>query len=252
MPGEWFRAAFDETYLDRYYRRDDEEADGFVAAILAHHPPPDGGLVLDVACGMGRHSRTVARRGYRVIGVDLSMTMLERAASSTEDASGMAPLFVRADKRALPFPADPGRADMVLNLFTSFGYFLDDEENRSAFHQMAGALRPGGLMVVDFLNRDQLIGGLVPEDEEWREGLRITQNRRITEDGLRIEKRVTLSYADDRQESLFESVRLYSPEQLEELARSAGLQVERCWGDYSGAPHGPHSSRFILFARRPV
>jgi SAM-dependent methyltransferase len=248
MPAEWYRDAFGETYLDLYYHRDEVEADAFVDTVLTHHPPPDGGLVIDIACGTGRHAHTVARRGYRVIGIDLSMTLLKRAAAD----AGPSTLFVQADKRALPLPDEPGPADMVLNLFTSFGYFLDDGENSRAFAQMAGALRAGGLLVLDFFNREHVLDALVPEDEQYREGLHIHQQRRITDDGKRIEKRITLTYTDDSRESLLESVRLYSPEELTDLARDAGLEVTDRWGDYHGSPHAPVSPRFILFARRPA
>jgi SAM-dependent methyltransferase len=249
MPDEWFRNAFGEDYLELYYHRDEREADAFVGAILDYYPPPPGGLVLDVACGSGRHALNVARRGYRVIGVDLSHPMLSRAIGSRGSECA---LFVQADKRALPFGSGPGPADMVLNLFTSFGYFGREEENEGAFRGMADALRPGGVLVLDFMNRDHVIEHLVPEDEQYREGLRIRQRRAITDDGGRIEKQITLVYADDSSRDLVESVRLYRPEELEEMAGSCGLETVARWGDYQAAPHRPFSPRYVLIARRPA
>ena len=249
MPDEWFRSTFGETYLEVYDHRDEREADAFVGTIFDHYPPPEGGLVLDVACGPGRHALNVARRGYRVIGVDLSRPLLSLALGARESEKV---LFVQADKRALPFAAGPGPADMVMNLFTSFGYFHREEENEGALRGMANALRPGGVLVLDFMNRDYVIQNLVPEDEQCREGLRIMQRRTITDDGSRIEKHVTFVYADDTRHDFMESVRLYLPEDLEHMAEACGLETVNRWGDYDASSHRPISPRYILIARRPA
>lgn len=269
MPDEWFRDSFGETYVEIYAHRDHGEAEAFVRTIFDNYPPPPGGIVFDVACGSGRHVATVARHGYRAIGIDLSPILLKRAAAHLagiaersgpplpptvpEGDGGGAPraLFALADMRRLPFHTDPGRADMVLNLFTSFGYFTTEAEDARALAGMSGALKPGGLLVLDFMNRERVVETLVAEDERHREGVTIRQRRRLSGGRhLRIEKSIRLEYADGRIEEHEESVRLYSREELECLLRAAGVTPRAWWGDYAAAPYAPDSPRCIAISRR--
>jgi SAM-dependent methyltransferase len=255
---DWYRDSFGETYLEVYFHRDCEEAERFISTIFDHHRPPPGGVVFDVACGMGRHALSVAGRGYRVVGVDLSLPLLRRArrtladeSSGAREASGShSLLLVQADVRSLPFQSNPGRADLVLNLFTSFGYFLIDEENRLALDAMASALRPGGKLVLDFLNRPYVIRNLIPDDEQYRDGVWIRQTRRVTEGDLRIEKTITLRYPDERIENHVESVRLFDRDDLESMLQESGLALLSWWGNYHAAPWHVGSPRCIAIAQK--
>jgi SAM-dependent methyltransferase len=255
---DWYRDSFGETYLDVYFHRDCEEAEGFISTILDHYRPPPGGVVFDVACGTGRHARSVAGRGYRVVGVDLSLPLLSRAHQTPAQDSGGAGtvpgeprlLLLQADIRSLPYPVEPGRADLVLNLFTSFGYFPADEENRLALEAMAAVALPGGKLVLDFLNRPYVIRNHVPEDERYRDGVSIRQMRRLTDGAQRIEKTITVHYADDRIENHFESVRLYDRDDLDRMLRRSGMEPLSWWGDYQATPHHAGSPRCIVISQK--
>jgi SAM-dependent methyltransferase len=250
--GAWYREWFEEHYLDLYEHRDPQEAEVFVTTLLDRLDPPAGGRVLDVACGAGRHAHALAGRGFQVVGIDLSRCILERAAADTppEPARGRT-LFVQGDMRCLPV-RPRGWADLVLNLFTSFGYFPTEEEDARTLAGMAGALRPEGILVLDFLNRSQVLASLVECDEQQRDGLTILQERRLTDRKRRIEKRITLHHPDGRRSSFRESVRLYAPEELCRLLREAGLSRVELWGDYTGTPLQPESPRCIALAARPT
>jgi 3-isopropylmalate dehydratase small subunit len=134
MP-EWFEEWFGEEYLELYPHRDEAEADRAVALVARSTGLRAGWRVLDVGCGAGRHARAFRAAGARCVGVDLSQTLLRIARRMTD-----APL-VRADMRLLPIR--PGSMDLTVSLFTSFGYFDDDEEHTRALREMAGTLRPG-------------------------------------------------------------------------------------------------------------
>ncbi len=245
---EWYREWFEEHYLDLYDYRDPQEAEVFVTTLLDRLELPAGGRVLDVACGAGRHAHALAGRGFQVVGIDLSRCLLERAAAVD---SGGRTLFVRGDMRRLPV-LPRGWADLALNLFTSFGYFPTEREDAMTLAGMATALRPEGVLVLDFLNRSRVLASLVEHDEQQRDGLAILQERRLTDRKRRIEKRITLHHADGHRSTFQESVRLYAPEELFRLLREAGLSRIERWGDYTGAPLRPESPRCIALASRPT
>ena len=115
----WYETAFQDEYLSLYFQRDDESAQKEVEFAAKAMGLGESALLLDVACGAGRHARAFAGMGHRVVGVDLSAQLLVRATDVT---------CVRGDMRALPFA---GSFDAATCFFTSFGYF-DDEDNRRA------------------------------------------------------------------------------------------------------------------------
>lgn len=230
----WYETAFRKQYLDLYYRRDDAAAQGeaaFAARALGLGP---AARVVDVACGAGRHARALVALGFRVTGIDLSRDLLAAA-------QGVA--RVRADMRALPFL---GTFDAATSFFTSFGYF-DDRGNLEAMRSIAGALKPGGMFLLDFLNAVSVSAHLVPESTEERDGRKYHVRRRI-EDGrvvkdVRIEEEgLTLSYS--------ESVRLYLHHDLINLLKGAGLSILASYGAFDGRDFTTDAPRCILVARK--
>jgi SAM-dependent methyltransferase len=246
MEPDWYRRWFDQRYLDVYGHRDEREAARLVDTLLKRLPLPGRALIYDIACGSGRHARRLADRGHRVVGIDLSRSLLGVAAG--DRSGGPFPHYVRADMRRLPLTGGTRGADLVINLFTAFGYFHQEAENIEAFLQMAHALKPGGRLVLDYLNRSRVIGSLVPDDEQQQGGIMIRQQRRLVDDAKRIEKQITLTFSDGGVEAYRESVRLYGRDDLERLAGQAGLEPQMWWGDYDGGDFTPSSPRCILIA----
>ncbi|HWC75748.1 MAG TPA: methyltransferase domain-containing protein, partial [Gemmatimonadales bacterium] len=124
---EWFEQWFGEEYHALYPHRDEEDARRAVELIRGTVAWTAGERILDLACGPGRHAAELERLGGRVVGLDLSRAMLRRARERSRAA------FVRGDMRALPFRS--GSFALAVNLFTSFGYFLSDDEHRSVVQQ---------------------------------------------------------------------------------------------------------------------
>ncbi len=238
---EWFEQWFGEEYHVLYPHRDDTEAQLAVALIRRVAPWSPGQLVLDLACGAGRHAAELERAGARVIGLDLSPAMLHRAQRRVR-----APL-VRGDMRALPFR--PGTFGLVVNLFTSFGYFRSDTEHGAVMRQVAEVLAPDGRFVIDYLNADQVRRSLRRDSEQIQQGDASARvKRRFSEEGLYVVKEIELR-AENR--SFQERVRLFTPAELEGLLTAAGLEVVARYGDYDGGPLGVDTPRTILVARRP-
>jgi SAM-dependent methyltransferase len=241
---DWYRTAFGELYPELYPQRDDAAAAREIASLLALLAPlPAGAHVLDVACGGGRHAVALARAGLPVQALDLSPQLLQLARARPP----LAGRLVRADMRALPVRPV---FDLVLNLFTSFGYFADDAENERALREFARALRPGGRLVLDHANRAALERALVPEDVRERGGVRIHQRRVLAGDRIRKEIRVVRANGDALR--LVEDVRLYGPEEMRALVQAAGLTEVDLYGSLAGAPWSVTAERMVVIARRPA
>jgi hypothetical protein len=137
--------------------------------------------------------------------------------------------------------------DGVVNLFTTFGYFATDAENRRALAAMTQALRPGGWFLQDFLNAPQVADTLVPSTTRTVEGVTIEERRWIEDE--RINKEITLS-RNGSATTYKESVRLYTLEDLRSLYADVGLDLVATFGDYDGGPHTPDSPRLLLYAEK--
>ena len=236
---DWFEEWFGEDYLRIYQHRDESEAERVIDLIATHLPGGEIRAVLDLACGAGRHSKPLCERWWTV-GLDLSAALLRVARREAPDAP-----YVRADMRELPF-ADES-FDLVVNLFTSFGYFEDDREHARVLARVRDAMKPGGTFVIDFLNASQVRRNLVPYDERVENGITIEQSRTITTDDRFVEKTIRLREAG---REYVERVRLLSAGDLERMLEVAGFDVVHCFGDYSGTRWSDNSSRTILFASR--
>jgi SAM-dependent methyltransferase len=235
---EWFQEWFGEEYLKLYPHRDDAEAGRMVALLQARLPWRAGLRVLDVGCGAGRHTRALAGTGARVTGVDLSRALLARARQCTGAT------FARADMRHLP--VRPGSMDLVVNLFTSFGYFSSDAEHAQVLAAMIQTLRPGGWFAIDFLHAPSVIAALVPEADLELAGTPVHVSKRLLDGRRSVEK--TIALADGR--TFIERVRLFEPAELETMIKAAGARVRCRFGDYDGGTIASGSPRAILFAER--
>jgi SAM-dependent methyltransferase len=236
---DWFEEWFGEDYLRIYQHRDETEAEKVIDLIAEFLKVREIHSVLDLGCGAGRHSRALCERWWTV-GLDLSSALLRIARQEMPDAP-----YVRADMRDLPFA--PGSFDLVVNLFTSFGYFEDDQENERVLMRVHEVLRAGGILVVDFLNAGEVRKSLVPYDERVKNGVTIEQKRSISPDNRFVEKTITLR---ERGREYFERVRLLTARDLARMLDVAGFDVGRLVGDYSGRPWSETSPRTIVFGRR--
>jgi SAM-dependent methyltransferase len=237
---EWFEQWFGEAYLKLYPHRDEEDA-ARVVALIAQHVVLEGAVALDLACGPGRHAVLLRRLGAQVVGFDLSLPLLSRARHRDNT-----PLpVVRGDMRRLPFAA--ATFDLVVNLFTSFGYFSDDSQHQLVLMDVATVLKPGGVFVFDFFNSPHLAESLIEHEERAVGGQRVVIDRRITGDGRFVVKEMHL--VDDGR-SFVERVRLFDERELEDLLNQVGLVVRSRFGDYDGSLLTPRSPRILLIAER--
>jgi SAM-dependent methyltransferase len=241
FPGDrWYVEAFGAYYPVVYAHRDDESASAEVESLISLLGLSAGRhRVLDVGCGGGRHAAAFRRMGMDAFGLDLSLAMLE-IASERQTLEGR---LVMGDMRRLPFRPV---FDCVVSLFTSFGYF-GEEENMGSAVEMARLLRGGGRLVVDHINAaaaERRTGG----DSRTEGGVRIRQRRWV--DGKRIRKEIEVS-EDDRPSARFrENVRLYTAREMRELLTSAGLCVVGIYGSLEGTDLTDASERMVAVAEK--
>ncbi len=236
---------FDELYLRTYAQLGDPEtgrrqAEG-VVRLVGLEPGAD---VLDCPCGYGRHSIEFARLGLHVVGGDRSQALLAEAKRRAGEDEW--PRFVRADYRELPF--EDASFDCVTNLFTSLGYW-GDEDDRRAIAEFRRVLRPGGSLVVETMHRDHLMAIYSPRS--WRElpdGSLVIEQREIDyERGLSVTRHELVEPDGNRLAAPYE-VRVYTATELIGFARDAGFAQVSCYGDFDKTPLS-RDTRLVLVAR---
>ena len=246
---ETWDAFFSDFYLRAYAAEEESEkaeAQALGAAKLAGVEP--GAELLDVPCGYGRHASALARRGFRVVGVDLSRAMIAQA--RRRFAPGPRLTFVRRDMRRIAFREE---FDAVINLYTSFGYFTP-AQNQAVLRRMARALRPGGTLLVD--HRDPVYDATLPRRPWYRAGAK----RFILED-RRFDRRTGIT--ESTQLVIATGPRLIRQRRLRfqeftlaewrRMLRRAGLRLRRAYSGYDGRPYRAGATgRLIVVAERPL
>jgi len=162
---EWFSRWFDSSFYHKLYAdRNDIEAAGFIDQLVKELQPPSLAQMLDLGCGNGRHSKYLASKGFNVTGTDLASSSI-REAKRWENPSLR---FYRHDMR-VPF----GRNcfDYVFNFFTSFGYFKTSDEDHKVVSNISASLKPGGILVMDYINSRTAEKKLIPEEKKEVDGI---------------------------------------------------------------------------------
>ena len=244
---EWYEESFGEDYLLVYKHRDVQGAVHEVRKMASWLRLPADAKVLDLCCGMGRHSLALSEEGYQVTGIDLSDVLLEEAKELDQD---QAVTWISSDMRRLP--VEDHEFDAVLNLFTSFGYFTKDEEHIKVLEEICRVLKPGGRFIIDFLNPAYVEMNLVPESSRESEGQRIDERRQI-ENGY-VKKEITITDLNGGEPRHYnERVKLYTRDEFQLMADEAGLIIDRIHGSYEEDHYEPETSpRMIFVGRRPA
>ena len=216
-----------------------------VDQLLALTKIEPGSRVLDLCCGPGRHALELARRGYLVTGVDRTAAYLGKAREEA-DTDGLCAEFVQEDMRRFCRPAE---FDAALNLFTAFGYFEDQDEDRKVLINLHRSLKAGGTLVMDLMGKERL--ARVFRERDWHEvdGALMLVERRICQNWSWIENRWLLITDGDRKEFRV-SHRLYSASELDALLTECGFSSVAIHGDLSGAPYDHEAKRLVAVARK--
>ena len=245
---EWFATWFDSPYYHLLYQhRDDNEAKLFLDQLVQKLGLPTAARVLDLACGKGRHSLTLAQMGFEVVGADLAPNSIA-AAQTQAQASGIKNVnFVVHDMRLV---MDTAPFDAVFNLFTSFGYFDTLAENQAVCKALSTMLASEGLLVIDFLNATKVCANLKPAETIAREGV-VFDIKRWHND-THIYKQIEILAAQDQtQIGLFtERVQALTKTDFV-LLLAADFDIIETYGSYHLTPFDEMTSeRLILIAKK--
>jgi D-alanine-D-alanine ligase len=226
---DWWRSWFGPSYLSLYdaylLERTPIEADE-LEVLLELHPPA---RILDLGCGQGRHGIELGRRGYEVTGVDLSDYLLDVAAARAR-AAGVKVRLVKGDMRE---PIAGASFDIALSLFTSFGYFRDEADDRKVLRAVAGMLRPRGRLLLEILNGQRERERFEPKQWFAVGKTAVMEERQLDSGGRRLVVQRTVSTPNARETDVH-AIRLYSGPEIEEALRAAGFSDIRLFGDWNG------------------
>ena len=243
------RLVFDSKFFEEAWPtisrglESEADAESEIGWILDHVRPPAAGRILDAACGFGRHSLALARRGFDVTGVDLYETELRRAKERAL-AAALPLTLLRQDMRDMEFS---GEFDLALNLFSSIGFFTDDED-RLLLDRFCTGLKPGGRFVLDTRNRDFVIHDVTPEERV-----------RLPEGTVRVKNRFDVRTSRIQQDWWLEDehrllgqteIRLYSAHELLPMLRPERWSGVELFGGRGGRPFVLELPRIVLVATK--
>jgi SAM-dependent methyltransferase len=244
---QWFEEIFDDDYLRTLpflTPRQTEREAVFIADSLAL---PEGASVLDLGCGYGRHAMELAGKGWKVTGLDLSLPLLIRAADAARRV-GVNVNFIHGDMREMTFQDE---FDGAYCMFTTFGYF-DDDTNRKVAANLANAIRPGGKLLLEVLNRDYVCHDL-PTRVWWQgDGCVVLEEVDFNYFSSRIQVQRSIIFEDGRQLEQEISIRAYSLHEIGKVLHHSGFRVTEVSGGLSlrGKFFGSSSRQLIVVAEK--
>jgi SAM-dependent methyltransferase len=220
---EWFEDWFDSPYYHILYAtRDDNEAALFMNNILGYLKLSNDAKILDLACGRGTHSKFISEKGFDVTGLDLSISSIKHAQSYENEHL----TFYSHDMRK-PFRFN--YFDVILNIFTSFGYFEDEKDAEKTIQNIYEGLKNKGVFVFDFLNKDYVINNIVENEVKNIGDIEFVIKKKIKENW--IQKKISFN-AKNKKFTYQEKVRLYSQQELISMFTSFGFKIKEIFGNY--------------------
>jgi SAM-dependent methyltransferase len=202
-------------------------------------------IVLDLACGPGRHSLELARRGHMVTGVDRTVSYL-RQAHYRAAGEGLDIDFVENDMREF---CRPDSYDLAISVFTAFGYFEDPDENQRVLRNVYDSLHEGGVFVLELMGKEALARVFQERDWQEQDGLLMLEERRPVKDWSWMDARWILIDGTRRLEYQFGHW-IYSAVELKEMLLEASFASVFCFGSLAGEPYDQHARRLTAVARK--
>jgi SAM-dependent methyltransferase len=239
---EWFTDWFDSPYYHLLYKnRDLKEAEVFIDNLIDFLKPDTYARFLDLACGKGRHSVYLNKKGFEVTGVDLSAKSIKYASQYSNDKLE----FYLHDMR---YPCRINYFDYVLNLFTSFGYFNSDREDAAVVSAMKKELKHNGKIIIDFMNVTKVIPNLITDETKIIEGITFNIHKKM-ENNFIVKQ---ISIEDKGNRYFFEErVKALQLGDFEKHLATHQLKILNLFGNYQLKEFNPQTSdRLIIIAQK--
>jgi len=245
----WYVDFFRDDYLGVYdHLFTAERAEKEVAFAEHALELKAGARILDLCCGQGRHSVLFAGRGFQVTGLDLNPAYLELAQQSAR-AAKVAINTIAADMRQIPFQ---DHFDAIVNMYSSFGYLESEAEDLKVLESAAKAIRPGGRLMLDMLNREWAVANYIQND--WHtggDGTLYIERRDLDLASSRMHvKFIIVGPHGDRRDSVGHHIRLYTLTETTRLLQQVGLNVTGVFGGFDAEPYAIDTRRMIVLAQK--
>ncbi|MGM5631073.1 methyltransferase domain-containing protein [Apibacter raozihei] len=220
---DWFAEWFNTPYYHILYKnRDDREAQEFISYLLKYLSISTDKKILDLACGKGRHSIFLNKLGYDVTGVDLASQSIKEAKLFENDRLK----FHVGDMRN---PNFPNSFSVVFNLFTSFGYFSDEEDNYRVYKSVYEQIRENGIFVMDFMNASLVENDLIPKEDKIVDGITFHLERKVENDFVIKD----ITFSDQGKDYHYqERVKGFKLNYFKKLGEKVGFTLTDVFGDY--------------------
>lgn len=243
----WYVTFFDRDYLRMYTpflppKKTEQEVKDIIALLNLQQ----GDHFLDLCCGYGRHAIPLARYGCNVTGLDLSSLFLQQAQEQAEQ-TGTRIRWCQGDMQNIPFVNE---FDYIINVFTSFGYFPQEEDDQRVLFQVAKALKPGGKFLLETVYQPRIIRNTSPHGIiRYDDGLIVLEERHIDLLGSRNEVHISLLYPNGTRTEHHQSIRIYTLTEIIRMLTAAGLQMQAYYGGLDGSTLSL-DSRLVLVSKK--
>lgn len=241
MSKPWFEQWFNTKYYHILYKeRDFVEAELFIDKLYSFMGLTNE-YVCDLACGKGRHSIYLNKKGLNVLGLDLAEQSIAEAKKHENER-------LHFDTHDMRDVYEDEKFDVVFNLFTSFGYFDDQSDNLLVLQSVSEMLKPGGRLLIDFLNAKYTVDNLVKDEVKEVESIPFHIERNY--DGKHILKNIQFN-AEGKAFDFTEKVQAVSYDDFKRLLSEAGFKIEETFGDFKlNAFDEESSERLIIVAKK--
>lgn len=242
MQRKWFQYWFNSPYYHILYsQRNDAEAEFLIDNLSAYLKPAAHSRILDIACGRGRHSIYLNKKGYDVTGIDLSEQSIKFAQQFEQKHLH----FFVHDMRKLSFI---NYFDIAMNLFTSFGYFDTEKDHVNALKAFRKSIKDDGTVVIDYFNTQKILKNLTHKETKVVDGIEFHLNKFVA-DG-KIIKHINFEHRD-KSFAFEERVQAFSLADFERMLEKSGLRIEALFGSYGLEPFDEQKSdRLILICKK--
>ncbi|MBC7743770.1 MAG: class I SAM-dependent methyltransferase [Flavobacterium sp.] len=243
MPKKWFHNWFNSPYYHILYNnRNDEEAELFIDNLCSFLKPASSSRLLDIACGRGRHSFYLNKKGYDVTGIDLSLANIKYA---KQFENGNLQFYVH-DMRYLFYI---NYFDIAFNLFTSFGYFETEKDHINSLKTFRKSLKKDGLLVLDYFNTYKILKHLSPQETKNVGGIVFNINKQVL-DG-KIIKSIIFDHKS-RNFAFKEEVNAFTLTDFERMFNKSGFKIAHCFGNYDLQPFDELRSDRLIFICKKI
>ncbi|MBT8273837.1 MAG: class I SAM-dependent methyltransferase, partial [Bacteroidia bacterium] len=233
---DWYTSWFNTPYYHILYRdRGYDEAQSFLSKLLNHLNLSEDSHILDLACGKGRHSLYLNRMGYEVTGLDLSEESINYAKQYENDR-----LHFAVHDKSKPYHQ---QFDAIFNLFTSFGYFENEDDHLNTIKSIKANLKDKGVGVIDFMNSHNVIQNLVSQDEKTIDDIVFKMSRYVKDDYIIKD----INFEIDKETFNYqERVKAFTLDDFKSMFDAADLQLIEVFGDYKLTAYDENSSERLI------